>query len=322
MLPSELKAEHFVSYPPQGRQVATNAIALLRQLPLSFVSLLLREMIVYDWKFPAERSELDRQLAYLVALSPERLHESMTGFMRLELSSDLEHVDWVNTPAQFSERLSAHLWATRQVDNFRVTADNYIQKFNTAMPEKQPPLLRMGMVVVGQGVREERPRLFRKLRPHGVYFTHLEPANGLRILLDTLAARAKAHPFPYGHWYVDGGQAEAVLGSGLTSISYASLWSVRGFLLKKMRASLEAGVGVEALHTTLAQTTPEELGLGGAADEAVLGRFQVNLLTEGSGTQLFSTTFVQWAAREILRRAQPATLLGRSAGRKAERAGV
>ena len=33
------------------------------------------------------------------------------------------------------------------------------------------------------------------------------------------------------------------------------------------------------------------------------------LFTEGSGTQIYSTTFVQWAARELLRRAQPATLI-------------
>ncbi len=40
-----------------------------------------------------------------------------------------------------------------------------------------------------------------------------------------------------------------------------------------------------------------------------MSRFQVNVLTEGSGTQVFSTTFVQWSAREVLRRAEPLTLL-------------
>ena len=46
-------------------------IALLRKLPLAFVPLLLRELIVYDWKFPAERKDLDRQFAWLSRLSPE-----------------------------------------------------------------------------------------------------------------------------------------------------------------------------------------------------------------------------------------------------------
>jgi len=52
--------------------------------------------------------------------------------------------------------------------------------------------------------------------------------------------------------------------------------------------------------------------------DAVLNRFQLSVLTEGSGTQIYSTTFVQWAARELLRRAQPLTLLARFAPRLRE----
>ena len=39
--------------------------------------------------------------------------------------------------------------------------------------------------------------------------------------------------------------------------------------------------------------------------------FVLRVFTEGSGTQIFSTTFAQWSAREALRRAEPATLLVR-----------
>jgi len=42
-------------------------------------------------------------------------------------------------------------------------------------------------------------------------------------------------------------------------------------------------------------------------------------LTEGSGTQIYSTTFVQWAAREALRRAHPLTIYTRYAPRQKER---
>jgi hypothetical protein len=52
--------------------------------------------------------------------------------------------------------------------------------------------------------------------------------------------------------------------------------------------------------------------------DGVLKRFQLSLLTEGSGTQVFATTFVQWAARETLRRAQPLTLFARFAPRQRE----
>jgi hypothetical protein len=46
--------------------------------------------------------------------------------------------------------------------------------------------------------------------------------------------------------------------------------------------------------------------------------FEVNVQTEGSGTQIFSTTFVMWSAREALRRAQPYTTLLRYAPRQRE----
>src|SRR5260370_22732163 len=64
---------------------------------------------------------------------------------------------------------------------------------------------------------------------------------------------------------------------------------------------------------------PEEIGLPGGAHEEVLSHFQVSLLSEGSGTQIFSTTFVQWTAHELWRRAQPLTILARFAPRQRQR---
>jgi hypothetical protein len=50
-----------------------------------------------------------------------------------------------------------------------------------------------------------------------------------------------------------------------------------------------------------------------------MNHFQLKVLTEGSGTQIFSTTFAQWTAREALRRAQPLTLLVRFGPRQRQR---
>jgi hypothetical protein len=77
-------------------------------------------------------------------------------------------------------------------------------------------------------------------------------------------------------------------------------------------------MGPEALRTTMAQLRPVDLGMDKTGDE-ILNRFQLKLLTEGSGTQLFSTSFAQWAAREVLRRAQPLTLLVRFAPRQRQK---
>jgi hypothetical protein len=47
-----------------------------------------------------------------------------------------------------------------------------------------------------------------------------------------------------------------------------------------------------------------------------LRHFEVSILTQGAGCQIYSTTFVQWASRECLHRAQPLTLFARFATRQ------
>ncbi len=318
MVPSELKPEQFAAYPPQARDLAASHTALMRRLPLAFLPLLLREVIAYDYKFPVERKELDRQFALLSQLSEAEFQEWMGPFAALKLSTDLERLDWVNAPAQFSEQLTAHLWASHQIDGFRKAATDYVSRLNASASDSPLPVPRLGVAVVGLGVSENSYPLFRKLRPQGVYFTQVDPTNGLRILLDAVSARAAAHPLPFGHWYVDGGVCEQVAGAGLTCVSYAALEPVRASLLSTMDKTMRSGAGSEALRSKLAAMTPEDVGLTGAEDQTVLNHFQLSLLTEGSGTQIFSTTFVQWSAREALRRAQPLTLLARFTPRRHE----
>jgi hypothetical protein len=317
MLPDQLSAGSFSGYPPEARELASKNIALLQRLPLAFLPLLLREMIVYDWKFPSERADLARQFTYLGTLAPGAFQATMSAFARLKLAHELEQTDWVNAPAIFSEQLSAHLWATHQIDGFRAAAVDYVQKVSASAPDPVMTTHRMGIAVIGQGVEKNDYRLFRKLRPQGVYFTQVKHTGGIQVMFHTVAERAKMHPVPYGHWYIDGGAGLAVPES-VTRISYNALSGPRATLQNRMQKTYEAAVfDPEAFRTMLAQIKPAEAGLNSGGDE-VLNRFELSLLTEGSGTQVFSTTFVQWAAREALRRAQPLTLFAHFAPRQRE----
>lgn len=318
MLPSQLTAEDFRGYPPKARQLAVEYVALLRQLPLGFVPFLLKEIIFYDWKFPAEQTELDGQLAYLEQLGGERRQAEMAPFAKLQLAERLERFDWVNAPGQFLELLSAHLWATHQTDEFREASERYVHRFYATLARPKLPAPRLGIVVLGRGVGENRYSLFRKLRRNGVYFSNVNPANGLETVMETVRTRAANYPQAYGHWSIQGGAKTAA--PGVTCVSYDELTPVRGKLAEKMRAAYESPqFNPETLRTVLARIGPETAGMTGPGRDETLDRFQLSLLTEGSGTQIFSTTFVQWAAREALRRAQPLTLLTRYAPRQRER---
>ena len=318
MLPSALKADQFAGYPPQARSLIVAHLEALQPLPLSFLPSLLREVIDYDYKFPAECAAIDKELANLSSLSPAQRKDWFQAFEQFSLPPKLAQFDWVNQPSQFVEQLSAYLWSTQQLDSFRKAATVYGDRLRSTLPAEPMPARRLGIAVIGQGVDTYDAPLFRNLRQHGAYFGGVKPDNGLSLLLNAVAARAKAHPVAYGHWYIDGGEP-ADHSPLLTSVSYGALEPVRASLLHNIQTELQRpGMGPEELRTHLARLLPSDVGLDKPGDE-VLNRFQLKLLTEGSGTQIFSTTFAQWTAREALRRAQPLTLLVRFAPRQRQR---
>jgi hypothetical protein len=318
MLPRDLKSVDFSGYPPEARRIMVAHLTSIQQLPLSFLPSFLREVIDYDYKFPAERSSIDKELANFSALSPAQTKEWFQPFADISLSSKLEKFDWVNQPAQFVEQQSAYLWTTHQLDAFRRAATEYGARMQAAAPPASNPMRRLGIAIIGQGIATYDAPLFRNLRQHGTYFGKVKQENGLHLLLEGATTRAKAHPAPYAHWYIDGGR-EADHSPLLTCVSYQALEPVRAALLRDMQAQIaKPGMGPEELRTRMAQLTPKDLGMNTAGD-AVLDRFQVKLFTEGSGTQIFSTTFAQWATREALRRAEAQTLLVRFAPRQRQR---
>ena len=323
MLPRDLKAAQFSGYPTEAQKVVVHYLPTLQQLPLSFVPGLLRELIEYDFKFPAERKARERELEQISSLSAEQRIAWFQGFAQIQLSAQLEEFDWAKAPAQFVERLSAHLWSTHQLDAFRQASTDYADRLRAAVPPESPQVPRLGITIIGQGVPSYDEAVFRKLRPHGAYFSRVKPEGGLRQLLDLVAVRAKAHPGPYEHWYIDGGEA-VDHSEALTCVSYNALEPARAALLRKMQTEIDRpGMGPEALRTLLAQMRPADLGMdregGSKPKDEVLERFEISLLTEGSGTQIFSTSFAQWAAREAMRRAQPLTLLVRFAPRQRQK---
>lgn len=211
------------------------------------------------------------------------------------------------------------------MDRFRAVADTYTSAVNESVPDRPPSMGRLGIVVVGAGVKDTAAPLFRKLRPSGVHLTRVKPEGGIATLLAEGARRASGSrgqsskgalmESGFLHWYVEGGAAPPI--PGMTQVSYARLEASRAMLLERIQKAIGSGaMGPEGLRSLLARMKPSDVGLSSAGDDAVLDHFQLSLLTEGAGTQIFATTFVQWAARECVRRAHPETLIVRYAPRQ------
>jgi hypothetical protein len=318
MLPRDLTAAQFAGYPPEAKKLVVANLDTLRQLPLSFLPSLLREIVDYDYKFPAERTQVIGELTVLGRLTPAQIAEWFEAFSQITVSARLEQFDWAARPALFVDQQSAYLWSTHQLDAFRKAAIEYGDRIRDAIPPETAPVNRLGIAIIGQGVASTDEVLFRNLRKHGTYFAQVKADNGVQTLLSAVASRAAAHPIPYGHWYVEGGEP-LDHSSSLTFVSYQGLAPVRAALLRNMQAEIaRPGMGPEELRTHLTQLMPADLGMDSSAD-LVLSYFQLKVLTEGSGTQIFSTTFAQWTAREALRRAQPFTMLVRFGPRQRQR---
>jgi len=318
MTPPQLSAASFSSYPAKAQQIAVASLPLLRQLPLAFTPFLLKEIRDADVKFPVEVKELEDQLAYLKAMSADQRAREMRPFVGLTLDAALESSDWVNSPGQFLEQLSAHLWASHQMDGFRSASEAYVRQFHASLSAVPLPAPRVGIVLAGQGIGRTPTRpVFVKLAREGTLFTQVKPGDGIAVVRAALEERAVKYPAPYAHWNLDGGTASSL--KGFSSVGYEQLAPLREALTAKMLAAYEAQhFDPEMLRSNLARTTFQSLGVQPTGDSP-LDHFSLTLLTEGSGTQIYSTTFVQWAAREAWRRAQPLTLLARYAPRQREK---
>lgn len=280
--------------------------------------MLLREIVGYDWLFPAERANLQEQLNLLEDSGNTNLREAVEGFNAIPLSPTLESFPWATQPERFSEQLTAYLWSTHAIDAFRAAAMKYSEQLSAARAKQAPEKPRLCIVLIGRDASSEGLQLFEKLRPHGTYFSNVDSANAISSAVAAVQLRAHSDVVPYAHWYIDGDLAIEI--PDTTIVAYAALTPVRCKILDLMHSAQTSGtIGPEDLRSLMLQMQPEHLQKVRLGDDQVLQHFELSLFTEGSGTQLFSTTFVQWAAREVLRRASPHTLLLRYASRQKSR---
>jgi hypothetical protein len=323
MHPRDLRVGSFAKYPLQGQSLAVANLQILKRMPLVLLSLILRQMIQYDWSFPAEREQLLLQFKFFAHLDATSFDAFVSPFSSIPLSNELIEIDWINHPQRFGEQLTAYLWEQHQIDNYHKTAREYQQRLQTTIHPMPPAVPRWTIVVVGRGSQQIDRPLFRRLMPQGTLFTQVDPAGGLDMLLEAVSLRSQQYALEYGHWYIDGGEPHPAATDipGLTMMSYNRLAPAARRELALLnqftnRPSSGGAVGVEAVSSYIAGLSPEDLDLKGTVIDSPLRHFEVNILTQGAGCQIYSTTFVKWASRECLHRAQPLTLLARFATRQ------
>jgi hypothetical protein len=310
-----LTATSFAAYPAQGRDLAVSHIAALRRIPVALLPVYLVDLKGYDWKFPVEQREIEKRIEFAGA-NPS----SLSGFSGIQVTAALDNPDRVKDPQRFLADMSAYLWSSLQMDEYRAAANRFVDLYSAAVEPELPAMPCLVMICVGRDAQPGAFPLFQKLRKFGQIRTNVRSEGAVEDLLAKLRERTNSHPAPYSHWYVDGGSPLPGFPSqGVTRIIYPELAPLNAQILARMKACIEAGTGPEVLHARLSELNQSAHSGDTTLPDPCLENFAVSLLTEGSGTQIFSTSFVQWTTREVLRRAQPATILARFAPRQRQR---
>jgi hypothetical protein len=290
---------------------------LLLALPVPLAAIMMQQIARADRLFPVERRELDRLLKSLQAPRSSEMESAVQDFASLRLSMELRHLDWQRNPADFVDKMTAELWASSQISAFREAAKRLVpprQEGEDHNPEHGP---RCVVIALDKELRSPAgpELLFRKLRPHGAFFSVAADAHGTEALREWITARTQSNPERYAHWYLSGTTIDQDFPAPIVSFSYDGLRPTRTEVLAMFDRTRQSSFGgPDGLRQALLHVTPEDLGLGSVKD-AVLKTFMLDLFTAGSGTQLYATAFVQWAVREALRRAQPQTVVAQFTAR-------
>lgn len=313
MIPSDLKPESFAAWSPDARSVAIRYLSLLRTMPLSLLPSYLLQIQDGDRLFPVEQKQLASQLATLNAKPT-----LMSSFAEITVPQQAARIDWLAHPGLFIDAMSRGLWQTHQIDAYHRAAEQLFAAMPPPVAANGPaPLL---IAVFGRDAASGDYPLFAKLRSRGTYFHTVDETQASVHLREQLQRRAAAHPDPYAHWYIDGGEPWprpiSQTADSLKCFTYPELAPLTDAVLQTMKQAVQHSWGPELLADRMRELKPASLDSRAVTADPRMAHLFVTLLTQGSGTQLYSTSFVEAAGVEVIRRAQPSTVMLRFAPRR------
>jgi hypothetical protein len=308
----------------------TDATRLLRQhrellgrLPVTLRAFIGIEAEKWPTFFAPEKAYLT---ALLESLAGPQAASVLAGVTRLEAESgcrDLRESD----PHRLQDATQLLLRRRGLLPRWRREIDEVFEALQPRIesqlyPEGAPR--RVVVIVYGQGIAIQRDKLWARLRGIGRRVPlRLEGGAASEPFLRALfATSAGGIPFsafgldPGDAWIVEAGEAlHALCGertTGVTGLSYSRLGTYRETLARSLYKKVLEGVSgpqeLAAYVRALDLAPPEGALLHG---DALVQAFVRDVLLGGNGTLLVNNTFVEWAAVQALKRAQPRLLVAR-----------
>ena len=303
----------------------------LARLPATVHAFVLVELAKWPLLFTPEQRYQRALLDHLSRTPPHELERAVAAVARIEAESGVVRLG-ERDPARFQDASQALLRTRGLFASWRGEVDAFFQTIDPRLEAQLYPAdapRRLVVQIYGSGIAVQRDRLWKPFTGMGVRVPlNLESAGTTEEFLRQLAGEVEAGrgapalfsqtiDSPFDGWIVESDDAlHAVCGAAtpaaLTGLSYDRLRPYRDDLTRALYRKVQDGVDSPQAFAAYARSlriAPPAGTLLNPAD--ILLAFVRDVLITGNGTLLVNNTFVEWAAIQALRRAQPRILITR-----------
>ena len=312
---------------------------MLRRLPATVHAFILVDLQKWDALFPAEQRYQRALLEHLSEQKPAALAELSSGIARVESDAALNRIS-ERDPARFQDAAQASLRKQNLVAAWRREVDQFFQQIDPAVEARLFPLdapRRVVLQVYGDAIAVQPEKLWGRFKATGMRIPlRLDGVRNSGDYLRTLfgvasgangnsgaslfgALGSNAAFAPADAWIIESHRAlhdlvqeEPAAARLPTGLSYERLLPYRDALMRALFTKIQSGVESPQAFAAYARglKLAPEPGIVLNPTQVVAG-FVRDVLLTGNGTLFVNNTFVEWAAAQALRRAQPRLLVTR-----------
>ena len=297
---------------------------MLERLPATFHASILIELEKWPTLFDAERAYQRALLQHLAGLSAADRERLFAGVVRVEADAGIASMT-TRAPAAFQDEAQAVLRKRRLLPRWRQDVDAVFQAIQPAIDAELHPAdgpRRLIVQIYASNIAVKVEQLWSRFRGVGVR---------VPLTLDgcpprrSASAGSRPGATPLDAWIIESNEAlhactEPAVQAGAaappaatsTGLSYQRLRGYRADLTKALYEKIQTGVESPQAFAAYARSlriAPRPGALRYAPD--VVQAFVRDLFLTGNGTLFVNNTFVEWAAVQAIRRAQPRLLVTR-----------
>jgi hypothetical protein len=306
---------------------------MLDRLPATMRASLMVELHKWATLFPAERKYQGALLAHLSGVTRADADRMFAGIAKIEADADVRSIG-AGDPGGFQDESQALLRKKRLLYQWRGEIEKLFQQIDPVLERQLYPAdgpRRLVVQLYGAGISIQTDKLWERFKGTGFRIPlKLEGATGADDFLRQLFGGGAASPSastasaaaagagaagiasPLESWFVETGDGLSKFGGAGTTLSYANLRGYRDDLTRALYDKVQKGVESPQAFAAYARSLKIAPGSGVFPHEAdVMQAFVRDVFLTGNGTLFVNNTFVEWAAVQALKRAQPRLLVAR-----------